>query len=280
MAKLITRRLKIGDNDFRSPKRILTVKNVLFRYPLGMTWVFSLLIFTSVFAGFGFPYPTSPLGDSKEMQVNFVATFEAETEATSKVNLKKRNANVLTKLQKTAVTQGLTREQASTLRDLLVQHPITGDLGIKKYSQKNSTLGFCYGRATLAHMELLRRGVSPQNIRKIFVLGEMRYQKEIWTLHVATIVAKKGGGWWVLDGLFDQVYELKDWYKKMLTIAINTDDPVIRIYEADPVKFLPISGAYNEKDMYRPEYNGFFQDLTAWLAANPVKKEDAFFKNP
>lgn len=233
------------------------------------------LFFTISLGSDLFPYPKAPGAVGAKVHENFVDQFKKEK--SQKKDLLKENRRVLADLQKTPTDQVLTPEQASGLRNFLIQHPIAGDAGIKKYSGSNGTLGFCYGRATLAHVELLRRGVEAKNIRKLFILGEMRYQNQIWELHVATLAPKAGGGWWVMDGLFDQQYELKDWYQKILSIAVNEQKPIVRIYSSDPIKFLPISGAYSEKDMYRPEYNGFFQDLSSWLNTNPVKKEDRFF---
>ncbi len=226
-------------------------------------------------------YPQTPESGGQSLHINLLKEFEVElkkhkTTAVRDKALRRENEKILLDLQKISKKSksGLTESQAQDLNGFLIQHPIAGDQGIKNYSGKNSTLGFCFGRATLAHLELLRRGVSPKDIRKIFVLGEMQYQKEIWELHVATIVKKANGGWWVLDGLFGKALELKEWYPQLLKIALSAKHPKIRIYVADPVKFLPISGAYNKKEMLRAEYNGFFKDLSDWIESHPAKRVD------
>jgi hypothetical protein len=244
----------------------------------------AIFLFSSFLSHAGeFSYPTTPLSEPSNIDLNLINEFEREVakqkseKELSRILIEK-NKFVLTQLKNSAPSsKSLTEVQAAKLRQFLIQHPIAGDSALDKYSKTNSTVGYCFGRATLAHVELLRRGVDPKSIRKIFVIGEMKYTLDIWELHVATIVKKTGGGWWVLDGLFNKTLEVQDWYKEILKIAVNTAHPKIRLYLTDPVKFLPITGAYAEKDMFREEYNGFFKDLSAWLTQNPVKKEDMLF---
>lgn len=240
---------------------------------LMLGWLF-IFIFP-LFSG-AYKYPTTPLsGVSAPVDLNLLLEFEKEKN--QKTDFKPHNDLILKTLEETKPQLGLNQEQVQKLKAFLIDHPIAGDKGIEKYSGKNRTLGFCYGRATLTHVELLRRNLPPTSIRKVFVLGEMKYQSFIWELHIATLAAKKGGGWWVLDGLFDQVYEVQEWYPKIIGLALNQKKPVIRLYLADPVKFLPVTGAYSEKDMNQKYYNGFFKDLSEWLEKNPAKKEDLFF---
>ncbi|MES2768722.1 MAG: hypothetical protein V4596_06200 [Bdellovibrionota bacterium] len=246
-------------------------------------YIFVLFMFWSCFSiGADLSsYPQIPESGGQNLHTNLLKEFEVElgklkSTATRDKVFRRKNEELLSDLQKVSKRSksGLTESQAQDLNGFLIQHPIAGDQGIRKYSGKNSMLGFCFGRATLAHLELLRRGVSPKDIRKIFVLGEMQYQKEIWELHVATVVKKADGGWWVLDGLFGKALELKEWYPQLLKIALSAKHPKIRIYVADPVKFLPISGAYNKKEMLRAEYNGFFKDLSDWIESHPAKRVD------
>lgn len=242
-----------------------------------------VLIFASgAIASDAFPFPQkAESGAWGDINQNLVKEYEKETASSNdkavSLRLQKENQKILGTLEKTQAKQSIDQIQAKEMTKFLTSHPIVGDKGIKKYTGKNRQLGFCYGRATLAHVELLRRGVMPESIRKIFVLGELMYGQEVWELHIATLVKNPSGSWWVLDGLFEGVLEVKDWYQKILKIGINKKFPKIRLYVTDPVKFLPVTGPYDQKDMYKPEYNGFFQDLTAWLAANPVKKEEMFF---
>lgn len=68
------------------------------------------------------------------------------------------------------------------------------------------TVGFCFGRATIAHMEALIRGVNPDAIRKIWIAGDMRE----WGHHVATMV-KGEKGWYVIDTNNGRAVPVKDW---------------------------------------------------------------------
>lgn len=239
-----------------------------------------LLLNSNLSPAQGFQFPTTPQSIPKSLNLNFVKEFERDVaaskdDATLSRALLMKNQSLVLELKKTGVqSKGLSKIQAEKMNEFLINHPVAGEQAIHHYSKKNSSVGYCFGRATLAHLELLRRGVDAKYIRKIFIIGELKYNLDIWELHVATIVNKKGGGWWVLDGLFHKTLDLEDWYKEILKIAVSKKNPKVSLFLADPVKFLPISGAYNEKEMFIEEYNGFFKDLSAWLESHPVKKND------
>lgn len=68
------------------------------------------------------------------------------------------------------------------------------------------TVGFCFGRATIAHMEALIRGMNPDSVRKIWIAGDMKQ----WGHHVATMV-KGEKGWYVIDTNNGKPILAKDW---------------------------------------------------------------------
>lgn len=70
-------------------------------------------------------------------------------------------------------------------------------------------VGFCFGRALVAHNQALIRNVHPASIRKIWVIGNMGF----WGHHVATIVKVKGD-WMAVDD-FTGVMTVEEWVQRM-----------------------------------------------------------------
>ncbi len=62
--------------------------------------------------------------------------------------------------------------------------------------------GFCYARATMAHMMALKRGIKSKNLKKIWVLGQLKSDiNDIWNYHVALVIKGKEDSY-VLDTSF------------------------------------------------------------------------------
>lgn len=70
-------------------------------------------------------------------------------------------------------------------------------------------LGLCFGRAIIAHIHALVRGVDESAIKKIWVLGDM----EKWQFHVATIL-KTDRGWYVID-TYTGFMSVERWISRM-----------------------------------------------------------------
>lgn len=70
-------------------------------------------------------------------------------------------------------------------------------------------VGFCFGRALVAHNQALIRNVHPASVRKIWVIGNMGF----WGHHVATIVKVKGT-WLAVDN-FTGVMNVEQWIQRM-----------------------------------------------------------------
>ncbi|MBX9766566.1 MAG: hypothetical protein K2X47_04785, partial [Bdellovibrionales bacterium] len=62
-----------------------------------------------------------------------------------------------------------------------------------------SKFGFCFGRAFFGNILLQKWGVHPESIKKAFLYGPMSGGLFGWGFHVAVMVAREGGGFWVLD---------------------------------------------------------------------------------
>ncbi|MFN9069231.1 MAG: hypothetical protein ACK5V3_18555, partial [Bdellovibrionales bacterium] len=91
---------------------------------------------------------------------------------------------------------GLKVREIEKLHNYSINHPIVGMSALAKYDPTNE-IGFCFGRALFVHLELLRRGVSKDSIKKVFVVGDIVEQlngQEIrWQFHVATAVRDTQG---------------------------------------------------------------------------------------
>lgn len=171
-----------------------------------------------------FPYPTKPTIKfaPSNVETNLIKLYYSEIEkvksnlaeglplrerdiAISKA-LQTKNADLLKLLDTNVnadpnlVLGSLSQEQAQRVLLSLVNHPIVGNDALEKKYDVAREVGFCFGRATFVHMELLRRGVDPSSIAKIFAIGRLNHEAEAWDYHVTTIVRGNGGKWLVIDG--------------------------------------------------------------------------------
>lgn len=73
----------------------------------------------------------------------------------------------------------------------------------------DEVLGLCFGRAIIAHIHALVRGVDETAIKKIWVLGDMKE----WQFHVATIL-KTDRGWYAID-TYTGFMTLERWMSRM-----------------------------------------------------------------
>lgn len=74
---------------------------------------------------------------------------------------------------------------------------------------KDEVLGFCFGRAFIAHYQAKLRDVHPESIKKIWVVGDM----EKWGHHVATMLRSKKG-WMVID-TYTGLLTVEKWMQRM-----------------------------------------------------------------
>lgn len=130
--------------------------------------------------------------------------------------------------------------------------------------------GFCFGRATIGHMEALIRGVHPKSIKKIWIAGDMQQ----WGHHVANMI-KTEKGWLVIDTNLERPVSPEEWLKTYLPMkAIGAKD--IKVFVTRAERFGPYDiGEYSavnlfnstshsfnrENDFYRGYFYDYFQDL-------------------
>ena len=145
----------------------------------------------------------------------------------------------------------------------LAHNPVAGHNPLQFYNESNET-GFCFGRALFVE-KMLEKRVPAASLRKVFIIGELSDGHVIWDYHVATMFIDQSGKKYMIDTLFDEVFELDTWYKKMSKYTINPKNPLFRIYFAEASKFQARAGTFQSSDVFNPIYSNYFFDLLIWL---------------
>lgn len=167
------------------------------------------------------------------------------------------------KLQITPTLKPLQPAQADEILRSIAPHPVVGDKASLLYDPFRE-IGFCFGRAAYVHIELLRRGINPQHLAKVFVMGGLFVDGIGWDFHVATIAQDAAGVWWAMDSLFKVPLPLEDWMFEVAKWDANQLNPGLRFYFTDPLKFQALKGSYNSDHFNSEIYRKYFKDLTSW----------------
>ena len=130
---------------------------------------------------------------------------------------------------------------------------------VQKYDPYGD-VGFCFGRATFVHLELIRRGVNPNRIGKVFLMGNFSHSGHHWDFHVATFVWDQTSIL-VIDDTVGRTMSLDDWFQSIEKFDFNPDAPTAMLYITDPAKFHPALGPYTEQILKLPQYNNYFIDM-------------------
>jgi hypothetical protein len=176
--------------------------------------------------------------------------------------------------QNSSRVTGLKVREIEKLYNFAIHHPIAGLSSLSKYDPTGE-IGFCFGRALFVHLELLRRGVSKDSIKKVFAVGDLVEQmngKEItWQFHVATAVRDTQGEWWVIDPSY-KLMKIRNWYKFMRQMAT---DRKLSVFVTQTPKIGPTAWEYNIQDggLLDPFYNNYFKDLFQHFKQNPPIKD-------
>lgn len=192
----------------------------------------------------------------------------------SEAQIKRHNEKLLELLPETwiipegAKLTGLSLSQAKQLYDRMMKNPIRRNES--KYDRAECTVGFCFGRATIAHMEALLGKVHPAAIKKVWVVGDMGF----WGHHVATIVrAKNGRDWYVIDN-YTGFKTLKEW---MNIMSKKSKKGPLMFSVTDAARFGPFNGKkYDPIDLFGGSngdyYNGYFKDLFNYFHENKTPR--------
>lgn len=140
-----------------------------------------------------------------------------------------------------------------------------------KYQRPGVKIGYCFGRATIAHLTLSLMGVDKNRIRKIWAVGQMG----TWQFHVATIVPFSDGNWYAIDNIFPEGKEVRSWAHHWEAESTRKN---LRIYITEAEKFGSTTAIYDGRSMGSYDsiqlglkmnrqddwYLGFFQDAMEW----------------
>ena len=167
----------------------------------------------------------------------------------------------------------ITWDQARFMLDLVEKNPVASQSMLWKYDHDN--LGFCFGRALFIHLELLRRGVQKEAIKKAFAVGPMRSGVTNWQFHVTTIVLGPKNEWIAIDPFVGEPVRVEQWFD---IISKTSTDGKLRFYLSEPSKIGPSGWEYNTKPggLLHPVYNHYFEDMFDYFRKNPLPREEKF----
>jgi hypothetical protein len=175
-----------------------------------------------------------------------------------------QNREVLRKLDQLQIapnprrTSALPVENLGDVFEALEKNPVTSKEGIRKYDRDD--LGMCFGRAMAVHLDLLRRGVQKESIKKLWAVGDIARGNQRFQYHVATTVKATDGKWYVFDPVFfkepvkadEWVHGLEGWDRSGKLIVFMTE----------PERFNPRSPKkYDPQVLMKRDFKGFFSDL-------------------
>ncbi len=156
------------------------------------------------------------------------------------------------------------RRQAEIVLASVTQHPVAG-IAATAPRERSGEIGYCFGRALLAHYLLLKAGVPSSDLIKVFALGELMMQGQFWRFHVAVGVRDATHGFLMVDPLHPMVLPVAEWLKRTAGYDIKQPLSRVRFYPTDPRKFLPAFGVYDLKQLKEPHLRAYFADLAATL---------------
>lgn len=160
--------------------------------------------------------------------------------------------------KKTIVTEADTR--------LIYKATDNSEVNVNHYCyDTKGTIGFCFGRATITHMEAIVRKIHPDLIKKVWIAGDMGE----WGHHVATMIYSNKD-WIVLDTNIGLPVKLDYWIEYYRPQKRkNAKDIMVFVTQAG--RFGPYSNLpYNAIDLFNTNsgdfnkaadyFNGYFHD--------------------
>jgi hypothetical protein len=153
---------------------------------------------------------------------------------------------------------GLNREEIRRLYDRVSNHPVAAQCHLHKYD-KDGRMGYCFGRATAAHLEAIEAKVQKESIRKIWAVGPMKTGSTNWQYHVTTLVRDDQGVWQAIDPIMWRPIPLQQWVTKMKSFSTDSS---LTFFVTDPKRGFPHFGGRYRPDHFRGDQaDPFFRDL-------------------
>jgi hypothetical protein len=152
------------------------------------------------------------------------------------------------------------RDLADRISVAIEKNPIISSENARTF-EHGDEIGFCFGRALLAHYLLLKNGVPESDILKIFTIGQLKVGYQYWHFHVAVMVKDPLSGFIVLDPLQEKTLDYKDWIAANHRYSVKYPLSRVRFYVTDPRKFMPANGMYAVEDLSHPVLKEYFFKL-------------------
>jgi len=170
------------------------------------------------------------------------------------------NAPTIAALEKSAVPATDRRAIAEKVLATIAASPVAKVENVMTYD-RTGQVGFCFGRAMYVHYLLLQAGVKPEEVARIFVLGDLRVGELMWKFHTAILVRDPRDGYLVVDPLQPKPMGYRDWMKANAALEIKEPNSRARFYVTDPRKFLPAYGKYDLAQLNDPLLKKYFDSL-------------------
>jgi hypothetical protein len=166
--------------------------------------------------------------------------------------------------------EGAAKSHASSKKDYralaaevlakVAQNPVANLMSAERYDQ-GGQIGFCFGRALLVHLFLLQAGVPQDDVVKVFNLGQLRVERQLWSFHVTVMVRDSRDGFLAIDPLQSAPLPYREWLELNARYDIKGRFSRARFYATDPRKFLPAFGPYAVAQLEDPVIKRYFDDL-------------------
>jgi hypothetical protein len=159
----------------------------------------------------------------------------------------------------TAKKPGLESHEINKLFRKVNDNPVASLMKVDDYSVNTPGMGYCFGRATTAHIKAIGSGLDKNSVRKVWALGELKTGSTTWRYHVTTIVRDSQGKWHAIDPIFGRPMSVEQWYKEMKKFDSKGD---MRIFDTPANRFGPSSPAkYSPHVLKDKVYENYFTDL-------------------
>lgn len=154
---------------------------------------------------------------------------------------------------------GASNDEIQQLFRQVSDHPVASLSKVSNYEKYTPGIGYCFGRATTAHLKALTNGMDKSSVRKVWALGHLKNGSTNWRYHVTTIVRDSKGEWQAIDPIMGRPMPIERWYREMKKYDSVGD---MRIFETEAKRFGPESpNQYSRRQFKQGVYEDYFTDL-------------------
>ncbi len=187
-------------------------------------------------------------------------------------SLQRKDPAMLSVIYRTKIVMYAANEaEATKIFKILSTNSVTRLTSLAVYDIK-SQFGFCFGRAFIFELIARKFGIHPSSTRKIYVYGKMSGGLFGWQWHVAHMVAKEGGGFWVLDPSHGRPQTVEEW---MAVYKEATKDGRIRMFVAPANRFGRSGFEIPDQQTLFTNYNSAWNKVTSSIGVKHSYFRDA-----